>query len=254
MPAFLKAHLALACKRLLEILFPDFLHAQRHVQRCCSNFSEMILVCRHVESFGEVLEREESVGMSGGRGQDWVLCWQVGELSELSEISSVAVDIFSFPSPLIDCLMFLSEEFSINFIKFSSAGSKPQTLSPACCEGSWWSWWSWWLCSYNCFSFDCLEQKELCWEQLQQSGICWGRLVSPAVEDKIVIVPSSGWLFMSILIRLWCAGGGETEDCSCPVCCITASVLDMIDIGASLSFVPNDCNRDSSLVDCEQML
>ena len=124
MPAFLKAHLALACKRLFEILFPDFLHAQRQVQRCCSSFSEMIRVWRQVESFGELLDRESSVGMSGGSGQDWLLCWEL--CASLESCVSVAVEDFSFLSPLIDCLMFLSEQFSINFIKFSSA-AKPQT-------------------------------------------------------------------------------------------------------------------------------
>ena len=66
MPAFLKAHLALACRRLLLILFPDFLHAHLQVHKCCSNFSEMILVCLHVDSFGDVLERLSRVGMSEG--------------------------------------------------------------------------------------------------------------------------------------------------------------------------------------------
>ena len=160
MPAFLKAHLALACKRLFEILFPDFLHAHRHVQRCCSNFSEMMRVCLQVESLGEVLERESRVGMSGGRGQDWVLCWEPCVC--WGSCASVAVEDFSFLSPLIDCLMFLSEQFSINFIKFSSA-AKPQTppLSSArerfcgspCGGGGCCSCWS--------VSFDCLELAEI---------------------------------------------------------------------------------------------
>ena len=149
------------------------------------------------------------------------------------------MEIFSFFSPFIDCLMFLSEEFSINFIKFSSAVSRPQTLSPW--PGPSWPWWVW---SSNCFSFDWFEQEELWWEQLQQAGRSW--FASPGLEDKIVIVPSSGRLFIFIMIELCCEGGGE-DDCSCPVGWITASGPDMIDIGASLSFVPNDCNRESSL-------
>ena len=67
MPAFLKAHLARACSRLLLILLPDFLQAHLHVHKCCSSFSEMILVCLHVDNFGEVLERLSRVGMSEGR-------------------------------------------------------------------------------------------------------------------------------------------------------------------------------------------
>ena len=51
------------------------------------------------------------------------------------------------------------------------------------------------------------------------------------------------------------AGAGLLSlDCSCPLGCITASAPAMIDSEASLSFVPNDCKRESSVMDCEQML
>ena len=39
----------------------------------CSNFSEIILVCLHVDSFGELWARDSSVGMSEGRGETWLL-------------------------------------------------------------------------------------------------------------------------------------------------------------------------------------
>ena len=99
-PAFLKAHLARACSRDLEIRLPDFLQAHLQVHRCwgdamvrlrrekeeyivyvdldgggstCSNFSEIILVCLHVDNFGELWARDSSVGMSEGRGETWLL-------------------------------------------------------------------------------------------------------------------------------------------------------------------------------------
>ena len=109
-PAFLKAHLARACNRLLEILFPDFLQAQRHVQRCCSNFSEIILVCLQVDSFGEVFDSDSSVGISEGSAHDPDVVVLEVTAGSLSDVGSDFVSCFN------DCLMLLSE-LSINFTK-----------------------------------------------------------------------------------------------------------------------------------------
>ena len=39
----------------------------------CSNFSEIILVCLHVDNLGELWANDSKVGMSEGRGEAWLL-------------------------------------------------------------------------------------------------------------------------------------------------------------------------------------
>ena len=74
----------------MEILFPDFLQAHRQVQRCCSSFSETILVWRQVESLGWLVDKVCRVGRSGGS-------WRVVQSASVGEgISNVT---WQLPEP-----------------------------------------------------------------------------------------------------------------------------------------------------------
>ena len=248
MPAFLKAHLALAWSRLLLILLPLFLQAHRQVHRCCSNFSEMILVCLQVDSFGEVRDRLSRVGMSEGRAHvdrepEMVNWFWVGVT--LSLIIG-ALERSSCGSVFIDSFAFLSSWFSINFIKFSSWWK----LVTLCLLSKDESCWGWGL--NNCFSFDCSLHEQFFGEQLIQLAAGWLLQVEPEEDKKEDIVSSSQcWLFSWLLILsdvvTWLCCWDEAvitvssvwqlSDCSA-LCFIDS---DLWWLWGSLSVVANDC-------------